>query len=418
MPKSRTSNVEEVERVFISKSLSSQQAWESIVSTLHKSDISLFKCDKDRYFGLAIKETTHVSILIWGQNSFIPLHGKTKGLVAEAHFIQNTYRRNFTGNNIPLHRLIARPVPSEETVFTAKSSSFVRTVLKLISKLSFLKKYLKDILVAFKDAGKVSECSKVIPSNSRLVDQHTQFEWALERLKLSSRRSCNQLADLVLSSSASSNESFAKFLLLPNSRIYSDNKELKGSPIDIYTLLTNVKSAFEAYATYLSNSANSWQNLIDSVMPPRGTGDKNQEVDGDVASTVSDEDMTLQTIDCIACVPWNAVCRRTMAVFVRYLAEHYMPKLISQGFDEKMLRSISQIPLHEGSAITANESKHRFRSILTDRCKWKHDQFMRKAREICLKNIDNLLDENEGVRANSKNKGLPPGEKLNGGMYL
>ena len=107
-----------------------------------------------------------------------------------------------------------------------------------------------------------------------------------------------------------------------------------------------------------------------------------------------------------------------MAVFVRYLAEHYMPKLISQGFDEKMLRSISQIPLHEGSAITANESKHRFRSILTDRCKWKHDQFMRKAREICLKNIDNLLDENEGVRANSKNKGLPPGEKLNGGMYL
>ena len=142
MPKSRTSNVEEVERVFISKSLSSQQAWESIVSTLHKSDISLFKCDKDRYFGLAIKETTHVSILIWGQNSFIPLHGKTKGLVAEAHFIQNTYRRNFTGNNIPLHRLIARPVPSEETVFTAKSSSFVRTVLKLISKLSFLKKLL------------------------------------------------------------------------------------------------------------------------------------------------------------------------------------------------------------------------------------------------------------------------------------
>ena len=425
MPKNRTSNVEEVERVFISKSLSSQQAWESVASTLYKSDISLFKYDEDRYFGLAIKETRHVSILIWGQNDFIPLYGKTKGLVAKAHFIQSTCRRNFTGKNIPLRRLIARPVPAEETSFTAKSSSFVRTVLKLISKLNFLKKYLKDILVAFKDAGKVSECSKVTPSNSRLVDQHTQFEWALERLKLSSRRSCKQLADLELSSSASSNESFAKFLLLPlkNTNLcdavaYRDNKELHGSPIDTYTLLTNVKSTFETYATYLSNSAHSWQNLIDSVMPPKGAGEKNHQVYGDVGSAVSDEDMTLQTIDCIACVPWNAVCRRTMAVFVRYLVKNYMPKLLSQGFDENMLRNISQVPVHEGSAITANESKHRFRSILTDRCKWKHDHFMQNAREVCLKNVDNLLDENEGARASNKNKVFVSDEKLNGGMYM
>ena len=178
--------------IFISRTLTSQQAWKSIVHTLHKSDLALFKCDGDRYFGLAIKESRHVTILIWGQNNFMPLLEGTKGLVAKAFCIQKTYKRNLTENNIPRHKLIGPPVPTEEATFTAKTSNFVRTVLKLISKLPFLKKYLKDILLAFKDAEKVSKWSR----DSKLIDQHTQFEWALERLKNSTIRISGQLEHL------------------------------------------------------------------------------------------------------------------------------------------------------------------------------------------------------------------------------
>ena len=46
--------------IFISRTLTSQQAWKSIVHTLHKSDLALFKCDGDRYFGLAINIISNV----------------------------------------------------------------------------------------------------------------------------------------------------------------------------------------------------------------------------------------------------------------------------------------------------------------------------------------------------------------------
>ena len=42
-----------------------------------------------------------------------------------------------------------------------------------------------------------------------------------------------------------------------------------------------------------------------------------------------------------------------------------------------MLMSVEEIPNDHSPAIMVNESNHRFNSILTDRCKWKHDKFMR-----------------------------------------
>ena len=55
--------------------------------------------------------------------------------------------------------------------------------------------------------------------------------------------------------------------------------------------------------------------------------------------------------------------------------------------------SVEEIPNDHSPAIMVNESNHRFNSILTDRCKWKHEKFMKKARKVCKKNIKYLLDE-------------------------
>ncbi len=448
MSKQSASSSAKENGIFISRTLTSQQAWKSIVHTLHKSDLALFKCDGDRYFGLAIKESRHVTILIWGQNNFMPLLEGTKGLVAKAFCIQKTYKRNLTENNIPRHKLIGPPVPTEEATFTAKTSNFVRTVLKLISKLPFLKKYLKDILLAFKDAEKVSKWSR----DSKLIDQHTQFEWALERLKNSTIRISGQLEHLnVVYKKLRSTKflpTFDKFHeFLSSKNITVDGKQLFKATSQLqnvnpnYDLLfTNIIKTFETYSKYLSKSATSWRNLINSVMNSKDNNDNNSSSSGgsdenknDTSSTaidnnndddeaaVTDEDMTLKTIDCIAGVPWNAVCRRTMAVFVKYLTDNYNDELVNeQGFDDEMLMSVEEIPNDHSPAIMVNESNHRFNSILTDRCKWKHDKFMKNARKVCKKNIKYLLDEaNRGdakVYSNGKKRTRNPGENTKYGI--
>ena len=69
-------------------------------------------------------------------------------------------------------------------------------------------------------------------------------------------------------------------------------------------------------------------------------GERRDDNDDDDEAAVTDEDMTLKTIDCIAGVPWNAVCRRTMAVFVKYLTDNYNDELVNeQGFDGDVIES-------------------------------------------------------------------------------
>jgi hypothetical protein len=446
----------DVERVFISRTLTSQNAWESIVDILHKHDLALFQCDENRYFGLAIKEIRYVTILIWGQNNFIPLLEGTKGLVAKAYLIQKQCQRNLKGWNVPRKTLISPPVPSEEAKFTAKTSGFVRKVLKLISKLPFLKMYFKDILLAFKDAEKISKWSQIPPSNSKLVDQHTRFEWALERLKLSTNRTRTHLEKIKLPLSSSTLKSFLKFTTANNIEMEGkklfkatpqlhDNDKDKNCAIDYALVFTNIINTFETYSTYLSNSAESWQDLINSVMNSKDNMEKNSNdtksknenkndssssytntssgSDTDDDDAVSDEEMTLKTIDCISGIPWNAVCRRTMAVFVKYLTANYKDQLINeQGFDNEILMNVVKIPNECLPPVMVNESKHRFRTILTDRCKWKCDTFMENARKICAKNVKYLLDEDSRgdgkiLQPDGENKTSNQAEKAKCGMF-
>ena len=117
-------------------------------------------------------------------------------------------------------------------------------------------------------------------------------------------------------------DKFHEFLSFKNitvdgKKLFKATSQLQNVNPNYDLLFTNIIKTFETYSKYLSKSATSWRNLINSVMNSKDNNDNNSSSSGgsdenknDTSSTaidnnndddeaaVTDEDMTLKTIDC------------------------------------------------------------------------------------------------------------------------
>eukprot|EP00945_MAST-04E_sp_MAST-4E-sp1_P000506 g506.t1 len=362
-------------RIFPPRAVCSCGVWESVQKALYENDIVLLTCDETP-FAIFLKFSGKIVYLIFRQNLLFPLFNQVAGLVCVS-----TVATGQGQTSTPWEKDISKPVPIGFQQYKQLKKEIVRRCLDAAKKLPGidLKQHAKAMLVALKNAETVSFWAERTPPtptgvdldeiSSKLVQEHTKFEWALERVK-------NAVVQI-----GENEEQFRR----------SDNPVRSLFPTDsgvnapVYKSYLRVGKYFARHGATFRTAAEEWKKLVECVMA---------EESEDMGNTQSEIMIASQTIKCIASVPWNKVGRESICLFLLHLTTYYKEKMVADGNYNDAIKCIKGW-FYEASPtefLGLDVPLNRYDRSPLWRWRNRFQMAMECAKNICLSYVPYLLD--------------------------